>query len=170
MQPRQPEYRQLATVLTALAVLAAAGIAFAQEAEKPAAPALSVEAVTVTPSEPGVDTLCKLSVTLRNAGEQTASLLAFTVAINGQQLPVYKTELFALPLDPGAATEVPLFNFWTTETGRPAPADGNLKVEVNLTEAQWVKIEMEDEVEVWTPVGPVPGLPAAKSVTLKMKK
>jgi hypothetical protein len=162
--------RFIATATLALTVMAATPSARAQEAEKPAAPSLSVEEVIVTPAAPGVDTLCKLSVKLRNGGEQTASLLAFQVAVNGQELPVYDTELFALPLDPGAVTEVPLFNFWTTETGRPAPADGKLTVEVRLTEAQWVKIEMEDEVEVWTPVGPVEGLPAAKSVTLKMKK
>ncbi len=168
MQLSTPRF--LAATMLALAVMGAVHATGAQEAEKPAAPRLSVEEVTVTPSAPGIDTLCKLSVKLRNGGEQTASLLAFKVAINGQELPVYDTELFALALDPGAVTDVPLFNFWTTETGRPAPADGNLTVDVRLTEAQWVKIEMEDEVEVWTPLGPVEGLPAAKSVTLKMKK
>jgi hypothetical protein len=164
-----PESRRPAAVLLALAVLLTAASATAQEAKKPAA-ALSVEEVTVTPSDPAADTLCKLTVKLRNAGEKTASLLAFEVAINGQTLPVYDTELFALPLDAGATTEVPLFNFWTSETGRPAPADGKLTVEVRLTEAQWVNIEMEDGVEVWTPTGAVDGLPAARSVTLKMKK
>jgi len=170
MQLSSPKPCLFAAAMLALVVMGPAPTAGAQEEGKPAAPRLSVEGVTVTPSDPGVDTLCKLSVKLKNGGEQTASLLAFTVAISGHKLPVYDTELFALPLAPGATTEVPLFNFWSTETGRPAPGDGNLRVEVSLTEAQWVKIEMEDEVEVWTPVGPVAGLPAANSVTLKMKK
>lgn len=169
MRPRPSESTALASAWLALS-MTVAGAAPAQEAEEPAAPLLSIEEVTVVPADPAVDTLCKLSVKLKNGGERTASLLAFSVAIDGHQLPVYDTELFAFPLDPGATTEVPLFNFWSSETGRPAPADGELTVEVALTEARWVKIEMEEEVEVWTPVAPVEGLPVADSVTLKMKK
>jgi hypothetical protein len=114
--PRNPlEPRRLAAVLLAVAVLASAGSAAAQEATAPSsasapAPRLRVEEVVVTPADPAADTLCKLTVKLHNAGEQTASLLAFEVAVGGQRLPVYDTELFALPVEPGATTEVPLSN------------------------------------------------------------
>jgi len=139
-------------------------------AKKEEAPAVAVTAVAVDPSEPGADTLCRLTVTLDNRGERTASLFGFRVAVGGVELPVYERELFAFPVPAGKSAELPLFNFWSTETGRPAPAGGELEVEVTLLEAQWVEIETEEEAEVWTPVGPVPGLPSTESLTLEMKK
>jgi hypothetical protein len=148
----------------------------AQEpAPEPAAPGaatepLVIEAVTVEPADPAADTLCRLKVKLRNAGTQTASQLGFTVKVNGQELATYRNQLFMFPVDAGATIELKLYNFWSTETSRPAPADGKLTIEVILNEARWMTIGMEGEVEVWTPGEAVPGLPVTQSVTLAMKR
>jgi hypothetical protein len=146
----------------------------APEAEKPA-PQLTLEAVSVAPSGAGAralaaDTLCRLTVTLRNAGAQKASALGFRVRVNGQELPVYRNHLFYYLVEPGQSQEVPLYNFWTTETGRPFPPDAKLRVEVELVEAQWMRVEMEEGVEAWTPLGAVAGLPSARSLALDLAR
>lgn len=134
------------------------------------APQVTVEAVIVEPDNPGPDTLCRLKVKLRNAHDQVASQLGFTVAINGRALPVYANQLFYYPLEPGGTTEMPLYNFWTTETSRPAPADGKLSITVTLDEAEWMGISVgEDGVETWKPLGAVAGLPSSASITLKLR-
>jgi hypothetical protein len=69
-------------------------------------------------------------------------------------------------LEPGEATELRLFNFWTSESARQAPADGRYRVEVSLDAARWYTIAKQADEEVWTPVGPVAGLPATASVTV----
>ena len=122
------------------------------------------------PTAPGADTLCKLQVTLQNNGTEVASQLDFKVTINGQELPVYRNQLFMYPVQPQQSAQIQLYNFWSTETSRPMPADGKLTVEVSLTAAQWMKIAMEDEVEVWEPLGPIDGLPSSQSVTLTMQR
>lgn len=140
---------------------------------KPAAktpPPLVLEAVEIEPSQPGADTLCRLRVKLKNDGNRKASVFGFEVRINGQELPVYRNHLFMQAVDPETLGELHLFNFWTTETSRPFPKDGKLTVEVSLKEARWVEVKMEEGVEVWTPLEPVPGLPLSKSVTLQLKK
>jgi hypothetical protein len=158
-------------VLAAVLALGAPHAARAQEAEKAATPPLSIEAIVVEPGKPAADTLCRLSVKLGNAGDEVASQLAFQVKLNGQELGVYGNQLFMFPVEPGGENDLRLYNFWTTETSRSMPADGKLTVEVTLTEARWMKIENDDEgVEVWTPLGDVPGLPVSKSVTLEMQK
>lgn len=148
-------------------LLPAVGLTEEPQATKPG---VSIARVTITPENPGVDTLCRLSVELTNEGKDVASQLGFRVTINGSNIPVYDNQLFMYPLEPGAANEVALFNFWSTETSRLAPADGKLRVEVALVEAQWTKIEDVDGVETWTPLGAVPGLPVSKTVTLPMAK
>lgn len=141
------------------------------EGEKAAPSPLVLEAVEITPPEPGVDTLCRLMVKIRNGGGQPASSLHFAVSVAGQELPVYDNQVFMQPLPPEETTEVSLYNFWTTETGRAAPADGKLAVEVTLEEARWLKVERDEEgVEVWQPLEPVPGLPLSRSVTLNLRK
>lgn len=141
----------------------------AQEETPP--PSLSIESVDIEPLQPGADTLCRLNVTLRNSGEQTASQLGFKVTINGQDLPVYANQLFMYPVDAGSIAKIQLYNFWSTETARPMPADGKLKVEVSLQEAQWMDISVDEEgVEEWRPAGEVGGLPGRVSVTLPMAK
>jgi hypothetical protein len=139
-------------------------------AAKPADPALALEAVKVDPASPGPDTLCRLTVTLRNSGAKTASALAFRVKVDGRELPVYKNELFFRPVAAGATAEVRLHNVWSSETGRPFPTNGRMTVEVTLAEAQWMDVKTENGAEVWTAAGPVEGLPVSKSVTLTLAK
>lgn len=145
-------------------------------AARPPAPGpsrLTLEAVQVDPASPGPDTLCRLSVTLRNAGGEggrTASALAFRVKVDGRELPVYRNELFFRPVAAGSTAEVRLHNFWSNETGRPFPTSGRMTVEVTLAEARWMDVKTENGAEVWTAAGPVEGLPVSKSVTLKLKR
>ena len=140
----------------------------AQDAEQQS-PQLIIESITVEPSSPAADTLCKLSVTLQNHGSEIASQLDFKVKINDQALPVYRNQIFMFPVPAGETAEIKLYNFWSTETSRPMPSNGKLEVEVTLAAAQWTQISMEEETEVWTPLGEVGGLPQSKSVTLDMK-
>ncbi len=148
-------------------------------AQQEAAAKLALTVVDVEPANPGADTLCRLKVTIRNDGDQIASQLGFNVKLNGEELGVYGNQLFMYPVPAGGELEIPLYNFWTTETSRPTmPANGKFAVEVELREAQWMDIsiekeiverageQVEEEVEVWTPLGPVTGLPVAAGVTL----
>lgn len=133
-------------------------------------PLLTVEKISVEPASPGPDTLCKLRVTLRNAGKEIASQLDVRVSINGQELPVYRNQLFMFPIEPNQTAEIKLYNFWSTETSRSMPKDGKLNIEVSLVGAQWMKIETEEEVEIWKPLGPVDHLPVVGNLTLEMAK
>jgi len=154
--------------LAALLVLGAGYLA-AQE-DSAASPQITIEAITIEPSSPAADTLCKLQVTLKNHGSKIASQLDFKVKINDQMLPVYRNQLFMFPLEAGKSSDVKLYNFWSTETSRAMPKDGKLTVEVSLEAAQWTEVSMEDDVEVWQPLGEVEGLPHSKRVTLAMKR
>jgi hypothetical protein len=153
-----------------LLLVAVTGLA---QESKPA-PGLTLEAVKVDPASPGPDTLCRLSVTVKNAGAKTASALGFRVKVDGKELAVYGNELFFRPVPPGnpagGTIEIKLHNFWSSETGRPFPAGGRMTVEVTLTEARWMDVKTENGAEVWTPVGAVEGLPVSKSVTLTLGK
>jgi hypothetical protein len=140
------------------------------KAADPTLTLLTLDTVKVDPASPGPDTLCRLSVTLRNAGPKTVSALAFRVKVDGHELPVYRNELFFRPVAAAATAEVRLHNFWSNETGRPFPANGRMTVEVTLAEAQWMDVKTENGAEVWTAAGPVAGLPVSKSVTLTLKK
>lgn len=156
---------------TSLVAVLIALVATSAVAQDPGPRSVVVESVLIEPSQPGVDTLCRLKVTLRNDGDQTASQLGFSVRLNDQDLTVYGNQLFMYPLPAGSSTEVPLYNFWTTETSRPAPTDGKLTVEVVLLEAQWMDIQIDSEgVEVWNPLGEVDGLPSSHRVTLDLSK
>jgi hypothetical protein len=107
---------------------------------------------------------------LRNAGDRPASALELAVKVNGRPLSAYKDRLFLKTVEPGASREIRLFNFWSSEPGRPAPADGKLTVEVTLTRAAWMRKETKEGAEVWTAAGAVEGLPLTKTVTLQMGK
>jgi hypothetical protein len=155
------------TVLTALIALAPLAL---PAAEKPPAPALTLQAVRVDPPSPGPDTLCRLTVTVRNAGDRPASALELAVKVAGKPLAAYRDRVFLEAVEPGATREIRLLNFWSTEAGRPAPADGKLPVEVTLAKASWMQRETKDGATVWTPSGAVEGLPAAKSLTLSIAK
>lgn len=148
-------------------------------AEEPAErPPLAIEEVVVRgPVEgkaPGADALARLSVRIVNRGERIASALVFAVEVEEEELPVYRNQVFLKPIPPGETVEVALYNFWTGETGRPAPTDGKLDVEVTLREARWmnrvIEKEGEAEVEVWSPIGPVEALPVDASTTITLSK
>jgi hypothetical protein len=166
--------------LPSIALLALAGAVLTAQEETAPSPVV-VESVRVeapNPSTeperrcPGPDTLCKLTVVLANHGDRTASQLGFRVELNGESLVVYDNQLFMYPVQPGETTEIPLYNFWTTETSRPdMPAGGAYEVAVTLHEAQWTDISVDEEgVEVWKPLGPVEGLPVTGSITLETPK
>ncbi len=156
-------------LLLAPTVAAAAAAAAAADTAEPK-PGLTVEAIRIEPAAPGPDTLCKLSVTLRSTGTKTASALGFKVTVDGKELAVYRNELVYKPVEPGATAEIRLHNFWSSETGRPFPAGGKMNVEVTLTEARWMDVKTENGAEVWTPIGPVEGLPKSKTIAVIVKK
>jgi hypothetical protein len=159
--------RPLPSLLLVLVPLLGGAAAAGGETAKPA---LSIESVKVEPASPRPDTLCRLTVTLKNAGEQRASALEMLVRVNGRELPAYRKRLYLTAVEPGATREVRLLNFWSTETGRPAPGDGKLNVEVTLSRASWMQKTARDGAEVWTPKGDIPGLPITRSVTLTLAK
>jgi len=131
---------------------------------------ISIDAVQVTPENPAADTLCRLTVTLHNRGERPMTALGFDVSVAGHPLPVYDNQLFLKSIGPDETVDLALYNFWTSETGRPAPADGKMKVEVTLREARWLKTGEEDGVEVWTLEGPVEGLPTSGETIVPLSK
>lgn len=126
-------------------------------------PSLVLTDLRLDPPSPSPETLCKLWVTIRNDTEQVASLLHLRVLLNGREVGRYASDSFVVRLDPGTSREVRLFNVWSSETGRPPTADGRLEVEVVLEAATWVEVEgpKSEGSEVWTPKGPVPGLPSS---------
>ena len=164
--------RHLLLALAAAPLLGAGSPAAPPEEAAP--PPLAITAVLVTPAQPAPDTLCQLSVRLANRGEHVASRLAFRVRVAGEELAVYRQRRFLATLPPGEETELRLYNFWVSETGRPAPATGPLVVEVELLEATWTKMrrlrEGDHEVEEWSPIGPVTGLPAAARTNVDLSR
>ena len=153
-----------------LALFSTAPLSSQEETAEPATPSLRISAVHVEPAKPAADTLCRLKVELENSDERIASQLGFTIKINGQELPVYKNHLFMFPVSPREKSELPLYNFWSTETSRPMPASGRLEIEVTLREARWMDISTEGDTETWTPLGDVGALPVSYSVTLEMDR
>lgn len=135
-------------------------------------PPVRVVEIRIEPEKPGPDTLCRLTAVIENTSERPVSQLAFEVRLDEQPLEVYERQLFYQLLPAGESSEVRLFNFWTSEEGRPAPADGKLTVEVTLAAAQFMKVELsrddQGEIETWTPQGEVPRLPLERSVELQL--
>jgi len=168
--PRRSSAALLLLALLTLPVRPAAGQA-PPPAGKPASPAspLALASVEIRPANPGPDTLCQLRVKLKNGGARKVSVLAFTVRINGEPIPVYKRQIYLQTVDAGATAEIRLYNFWTTETHRPLPKDGQLRVEVALDEARWVEVKTEAGAEVTTPGDKVPGLPVQASLAVPLK-
>ena len=132
-----------------------------------------LDSIQVSPVAPGAETLCQLAAPIENTGGRAVYSFGFDVELNGHSLPVYEKQLFLQVIEAGQSEEVALYNFWTSENGRPAPADGKLEVLVRLREARWVEVsEVQEDgetVEVWTPVGDVSGLPQTVSLTLELK-
>lgn len=166
--------RTLPALLAFLALAGVSALPAQEEAAATAAPLLALETVQVeapVPGEPpGPESLVRLTVAIANRGERIASALAFTVEVAGQELPVYRNQVFLKAIPPGGTTELRLYNFWTGETGRPAPADGKLTVVVTLEEASWMEVADEEGVEVWKPLGAVEGLPVTASTVVALKK
>ena len=149
-----------------LASLLLTASAHGEDAPKAASSPLTLGAITITPATPGADTLCELRVDVANHGDRIASQLAFAVKVNGQELPVYRNQLFMQRLDPGKTSTVRLYNFWTTENTRPAPKDGKYRIEITLREAKWYEIATKDGAEEWTPLQPVTGLPVTATMVV----
>jgi hypothetical protein len=152
---------------SALAILAllAASVSQQASAEKQGSSRdsslLTMEAVEIDPAHPGPETLCKVRVRLRNKGKQAASDFGFQVTINGQQLSVYSNQVWATRLAPGKDTDLQLYNFWTSEPGRPKPKDSRPVGEVRLRAARWYDADGK-------PSSDVDPLPPPRSITLTM--
>lgn len=163
----KPRSRYMAILGCLLIGLLAASTWAGAASEQRSVPTLELTGLRVDPSPPTPDTLCRLWVTLRNDGDEAASLLHFKVRINGHVIDSYEEDAFVVALAPGNEQEIRLFNFWSEEAGRPAAAAGKFEIEVILEEASWVEIESSTngeaarvEEETMTPLGPVPGLPS----------
>lgn len=116
-----------------------------------------------------VDTLYQLRVVIRNDDRGPLSGFHFVVEVEGVGLPVYVNQTFMALAPAGAATELRLYNFWSTETGRPAPKDGKLTLVVTLDETYRVTLGTEaDGTEVWTLGEQVAGLPQSIRVELPL--
>ena len=150
--------------------IAALPAAAQEEGAKPPSPTVTIEAVLVSPDNPAPDTLCRLAVRLKNHGDRSVSGFGFRVTVNGIDLPVYKNQRYLEALEPDASHELALFNFWSSETLRPAAKDGSLSVEVELVEARWVDYKEEDGIPTWTLLEEVPGLPSSRKVGKPFKE
>jgi hypothetical protein len=142
------------------------GVAATQPASAPPVPGLSLETVIVEPGVARADTLCRLRVRIRNTGAQAASHLRFQVQVAGHDLVAYRNLVYLQTLPPAATAEVQLRNFWSSESGRPFPAQGEFAVRVTLVEAQWVLRRAHDGATMTEPTGAVAGLPVTVSATL----
>lgn len=121
-----------------------------------------VEAIMVKPASPAPSALCELKVLLKNSGSHSASYFRFEVKVADKSLPVYKVYTYAIPIDPGASSELALFNFYS-------PAEGKtFEVQVTLLEAQWVDVKKEGKSSTTTPAGAVAGLPTGNSLLVKL--
>lgn len=150
--------------LVSLTVLPRAGAQTGAESATP----LTIAAVKIEPKTSAAETLCGLKIEIENRDSRIASQLEFRVEIDGNALPVYNNHVFMLPVEPETATELQLFNFWTAESSRPLPEDGELEISVTLVAAQWMSIEDEEGVEVWQPLEAVDGLPVVGTARLKL--
>jgi len=123
---------------------------------------VSVDAIMVEPGSPAPSTLCRLKVRLKNGGKQTVSYLRFNAKIDGQEVPLYKSQSYVVNIDPGTAEEVVFYNFYSPPAAKP------FEVQVTLVEAQWVQVKKEGKSSTTTPSGPVAGLPTSASLSVKM--
>lgn len=155
------------TYCSALVLLLTAAVPAGQRSEP--APSLRIEAILLSPDRPAAETLCQLRLRLHNDSEKPISGLELRVALDGRELTVYRNQLLMDFLAPRAPTEIELFNFWTTESDRPAPTDGQLRLEISVEKAHWLEITAAaDGTETWTLLEPVPGLPIAKRVEIAL--
>jgi hypothetical protein len=149
--------RTIATIALCLAPLLAG--AFASRA---LAADVRVDAIMVKPASPAPSALCELKVRLKNTGSRSVSYFRFNVKIDGQDVPVYKLYTYAVNIDPGAADELALHNFYSP------PQAKAFEVQVTLVEAQWVDVKKDGANTTTTPSGAVAGLPTGASLSVKM--
>jgi hypothetical protein len=123
---------------------------------------VGVDAILVGPASPGPSTLCTLKVRLKNGGARTVSYFTLSVKIDGQDVPVYKSQLYVVNIDPGTVGELQLYNFYSPSAPKP------FTVQVTLVEAQWVQVKKEGTSTTTTPSGPIAGLPTSASLLVKM--
>lgn len=132
-------------------------------------PKLVLEAAEVTPAKAPADALCQLRARIENGGSAVATAFVFALKIDGKEIAVYRNHVFMDPIDPGETRSIKLYGFWTSETGRPLPASGNLTVELTLQEARWMKMEKDAEgAGVWQDLGAVEGLPQTARRTVEL--
>ena len=127
-----------------------------------AASAISVDAVSVSPANPGPNALCTLSVRLKNAGTKTATNFRFKVTIEGKEVATYGIETYAVNVPSGTSETIPLHNFWT------GAAKASFPVEVSVLEGTWADVKREGNASTTTPSGPIEGLPVSASQTVTM--
>jgi len=142
-------------LVTSIAILGAAVLGPGAEA---ASSPVSIEAVTVEPQSPAPGALCRLSVRLKNAGTQVATSFRFQIKTGGQEQAVYKVEVYAINVEPGASGTIELHSFWI-----PSAAKGTFPLEVTLAEAQWAQVKKEGQTTTTTPTGAVEGLPVSST-------
>lgn len=152
------------SLVAALLVMPAVAAAQAPTGASAASP-LRITAVDIQPAVAAPDTLHRLKVRIRNDGSEPASELTFQVTVSGQRLAVYLNHTFLNTLQPGKETEVALYNFWSSEAGRPFPKDGRLVAEVQLTGARWVGTRAASGA-----TRDIKPLPPALSVTLSPRR
>ncbi len=141
----------------------AAGVvpASARAQEKPSLVVL--EALEIDPPKPARETLCKPRIRVRNNGDKAVTSFLFGVRLDGQELSIYKNHVFFYTIAGGEVSDVDLYNFWTTEAGRPTPRNGQLRMEVTLKEARWVEIKRDGDRTEYKLLGSVEGLPTSIS-------
>ena len=123
----------------------------------------------MTPGSAPADALCQLRGRIKNAGQSTAAAFVFAVKLNGQEIAVYRNHVFMDPIKPGETRSLRLYGFWTSETGRPLPASGDLAVELSLLEARWMKGDKDAQgTIVWSDLGAVEGLPQTARQTVEL--
>src|SRR6476659_5870516 len=98
---RRPRLPHLALFLLSLLSLQSL-LSLAAAEEKPAPPPLTLQAIQVEPPSPAPNTLCHLTVTVKNAGDRPASALELAVKVGGRELPAYRGRVFLMPVEPGA--------------------------------------------------------------------
>lgn len=126
-----------------------------------------VDTVTVSPAAVRGETLCQLVVGLRNAADFDLSAFRFRVVVEGHALPAYERRVFVETLPAGERREIRLYNFWSAESGRPAPTDAALDVEVELVEARRLGRSREASgEEVWKLGDAVAGLPSKRAARI----
>jgi len=118
---------------------------------------LRIVGIAVQPTNPGPDTLCRLRIRLLNPRKGSVSDLHLRVTGNGQRLDNFMNDSWRSLLPPGKETDVQVFNFWSSEVGRPYASDGKLVIEGRLTGARSVVHGSSNAAALADAIKPLPG-------------